>query len=346
MNKRLLIVGSDQVWALERIYTKYLRQAGLEVELFAAPDDFHDWYKKSLLHKVLFRAGLAGIYRSINQRLLEKVRVFNPGAIWIFKGMEIFPATLHTLKEQGYFLANYNPDHPFIIAGRGSGNDNVTNSVGCYDLHFCYHGILQQQIEKKYKIPTVFLPFGYEISASDYENALTKEEINKICFIGNPDSNRIEIIHKIANKGIPVDVFGHGWDSTKLAGNPLITIHEAIYGTRFWAKLRQYRVQLNIFRTHNLGSHNMRSFEIPGIGGIQLSPFSDEQAGFFEEGKQIFFYRDEAELVAKLSDLLSLSPQEAENIRNSSHQRSLASGYSYAHRATTVYQTFKKYLNW
>lgn len=345
MNK-LLIVGSNQPWAIERIYIKYLQQLGLNVELFTAADDFHNWYKQSLLHKLLFRAGVSGIYARINRQLLQKATSFHPDAIWVFKGMEVLPATLKTLKKQGSFLANYNPDHPFIIAGRGSGNANVTEGVGLYDLHFCYHGLLQQQLEKEYKKATAFLPFGYEISEADYAKAVAVPEINKVCFIGNPDSIRAETIYQVAQQGLPVDVYGHGWNSTRLSNQPGVTLHDAVYGTEFWIKLRQYRVQLNIFRTHNLGSHNMRSFEIPGIGGIQLSPFSEEQARFFTEDQEIFFYRNDAELPAKLRAILALSPAAAEAIRSRARQRSVDGGYSYADRALAVYNCFKEKLSW
>ena len=85
----------------------------------------------------------------------------------------------HILKQQKIFIANYNPDHPFILTGRGSGNSNVTKAFPYYDLHFCYSKLLLKQIEKEYKIPTAFLPFGFELSQADYEICQQKMEINK-----------------------------------------------------------------------------------------------------------------------------------------------------------------------
>ena len=44
---------------------------------------------------------------------------------------------------------------------------------------------------------------------------------------------------------------------------------------------------------------NLRSFEIPMSGGIQICRYSDEMASYFEDGKEIVFYRDTPELIEK-----------------------------------------------
>lgn len=44
---------------------------------------------------------------------------------------------------------------------------------------------------------------------------------------------------------------------------------------------------------------NLRSFEIPMSGGIALCKFNPELAEYFEDGKEIVFYRDNDELVEK-----------------------------------------------
>ena len=52
----------------------------------------------------------------------------------------------------------------------------------------------------------------------------------------------------------------------------------------FWKVLRKYRVQLNLMRPHNLDSHNMRSIEVPAVGGIGLFPDTPDHERFFEKG--------------------------------------------------------------
>lgn len=328
--------------AIERHYVRYLREWGADVTHLATADIVHGYVTKNIINRALFRIGLHGVYKKVNRMLLGKAAEYKPDFILVFKGMEIFPDTVKLLKKRSR-LANYNPDHPFIFSGKGSGNQNVTDAVGLFDLHFCYSRNLQQQIEEKFGVPTTFLPFGYEMTYDDLVLAKAAPEIRRVCFLGNPDVNRVQHLKQLATAGIPVDIYGHSWKMRDFNGLPNVIIHDAVYGREFWVKLRQYRVQLNVFRRHNIGSHNMRTFEIPAVGGIELSPYSEEQAFFFEEGHESFYYRNEEEMIRLAEQLLKCSPDEATTYRSAAECRSKKDDNSYRHRARTVFETFNSY---
>jgi spore maturation protein CgeB len=340
---KILLVGSDFEYGIEQYYIRHLRESGCEIIHYPAPDINNRDRSKNIFRKIFFKMGFYRGYKRINRELIGLSENHKPDVIWIFKGMEIFPGTLKQLRLKAK-LANYNPDHPFIIAGSGSGNKNVTQSVGLYHLHFCYNSELQREIERKYGIQTAFLPFGFELNTEQFVGSSSLPEINKVCFIGNPDKTRVGLVSILAGTGFMVDVYGHGWDRTEIKKLPNVHHFDAVYGKEFWDKLRQYRVQLNIFRKHNIGSHNMRSFEIPAVGGIQLTPYSKEQASFFSEEREIFFYRDEKEMVDQIRKLLSLPVSDISGIRSAARKRSIESHYSYRDRAQTVYENFKKIL--
>lgn len=341
---RLLIVGSNQKWAIERIYLKYLKELNPDTYLFAAQNLLHDYLISSVVNKVLFRFNLSNIYKRINEKLINYTEEIKPDVIWVFKGMEVFPETLKLFRQKKIKLVNYNPDHPFIISGRGSWNKNVFNSVGLYDLHFCYSRTLMKKINDEYKIRTEFLPFGFDLDDEVYEKASKLPEINRVCFIGNPDKIRADIIKYLINNGIQVDVYGHNWDRFfNIGKNSNLTINNAVYADEFWEIARKYRVQLNIFRPHNIGSHNMRTFEIPAIGGIQLAPVSPEHREFFEEGKEIFLYKDKTELMDKINLLLQMEDSSAIEIREYAREKSLKNNYSYKDRAEKVIKTLNNF---
>ena len=109
----------------------------------------------------------------------------------------------------------------------------------------------------------------------------------------------------------------------------------------FWKTLIKYRVQLNLMRPHNLDTHNMRSFEIPGVGGIQLAPDTPDHKIYFEPGKEIFLYTDIAGCVNQIMKLLALKANEAMEIRNCARMRSINSGYSYKDRAEQALEKIK-----
>ena len=326
-----MLVGSDLPDAIENFYVRYLKESGMDVYFFPAHTLFHNYYYAGLYHKLLFRSGLSGIYPAINRRLRAAVEEFKPEVIWIFKGMEIFPETLSFAREKGILLVNYNPDNPFIFSGRGSGNQNITRSIGLYDLLFTYNLEILQQLESKDKkigAVTALLPFGYDVDDESYQQAAGQEEVIRVCFLGNPDDQRASFIEGLAAQDIPMDVYGRDWD--KWLRNPHIRIFPPVYGVEMWKVLRRYRVQLNLMRIHNLDSHNMRTFEVPGIGGIMLAPDTREHRVFFEAGKEVFLYKDLEDCAAQARQLMQLPATEAEQIRRQARQRS--QGYSYKDR--------------
>ena len=339
---KILIVGNSKPWSIERYFVKYLKEGGAKVTILGSGDIVYDFHSRNLINKMLFHSKLVTRYPEVNRLLLKTAGSWRPDLIWVFKGMEIYPGTLDKLRKEGFRLANYNPDHPFIITSKGSGNKNVTESVGLYDLHFCYQQQLMSDITSKFNIPCVFLPFAYDPGDMEYMEPSEISEINKLCFQGNPDNYRIHILAMLADAGIPVDVFGHGWNKTTLAEKKGVSVYPIASRSAFWRMNQEYRVQLNLFREYNFGSHNMRTFEIPVVGGIQLTVHSVEQAGFFKDKEEIFFYSDETELVTRAIEILSMNPAKVSEIRTAARKRSLESGYSFRDRSALVLESFKR----
>jgi spore maturation protein CgeB len=340
---KVLIVGADKIFSIENFFVRHLTNLGLDVRQFTSQNLFNDYYQEGVSHKILFRLGLSSIYRRINDQFKNEVDAFGPDVIWVFKGMELFPESLRWAKKKKIFLANYNPDNPFVFSGRGSGNANITKSIGLYDLHFTYNLEIKNRLEKDYSLRTVFLPFGFDVNESVYEACAREREICAACFLGNPDSARAEFISNVVETGVDVHVYGNDWE--KYLNQSRVTIHPHIVGDDVWKVFRKYRIQLNLMRMHNLQSHNMRTFEVPGIGGIMIAPDTAEHRMFFDEGKEIFLFRNVNECSAKIKSVLSLSPDEANVVRHAARAKSLRSGYRYQDRALEVMKELQKLTN-
>jgi spore maturation protein CgeB len=87
----------------------------------------------------------------------------------------------------------------------------------------------------------------------------------------------------------------------------------------------------------------MRTFEIPAAGGIQLAPYSREQELFFEAGKEIFFFRNDEEMIQQAKDIIGMSKSGALEIREAARRRSVGSDYTFRNRAQTVFKTFENF---
>jgi hypothetical protein len=253
-----------------------------------------------------------------------------PDVVWVFKGVELLPDTISTIRALGTLVVNFNPDHPFIRPSWTHGGRNVADAVARYDLYFSYHRELVEQL----KPIGAWLPFGFHLPEPEYDVISRADEIGRACFVGTLDSHRAELLRSLASDGIPIDVFGpRNRHARRLAGTSRLTLHDTVFGLTFWRTLRSYRVQLNFLREHNYGSHNQRTFEVPAAGGILLTPDTLEQREFFADGKEVFFYESADDMRARLDTLLTLRPSCAKDLRHAARERSVTDDYTYTRRA-------------
>lgn len=341
--RRVLLVGSDNVWSIERVFSRHMNELGVETKIFACQNLFYDYYFASIWNKLKFRLGVSEIFKRINEELEKAVQEFDPEVIWVFKGMEVLPETVSRLVKNGRAVVNYNPDNPFIFSGRGSGNKNVTQSIGLFPSHFTYNLEIRKRLDAEFNVRTFLLPFGFDFHDDVLAECQKQQEVRRVCFLGNPDKGRANLILQIASQGIDVDVYGNYWQ--KFVQHDRISIFDPVYGLEFWKVLYKYRVQLNLMRPHNEDSHNMRSFEIPGIGGIQLAPDTTEHRLFFTPGKEIFLFRNVEECCMHIKALIGLSENEAHVIRQNARKRSQESGYSYRDRSVQVLSYFNEIIH-
>jgi hypothetical protein len=338
---KILVIGANRVYAIENFYVRYMRESGLEVEHFPAQEYFYNYYYKNIVNKILYRVGISATLNLINKQLLKKVNSFLPDIVWIFKGMEIFPETIQKIKKMGCITVNYNPDNPFIFSGKGSGNKFITESIGLYDLHFTYNLEIKRELEVNYNARTFLLPFAFDLDNDLYELCQQQEEVLKLCFLGNPDKGRAFFLQNIASKGVKIDVYGNNWSEYIQDQN--IQLFEPVYGNDLWKTLRAYRVQLNLMRVHNENSHNMRTFEVPGVAGILLAKDTVEHRMFFKKDKEIFLFDDAFSCVAQVNRLLALNNEDAEYIRASARKKCEEKGYSYKDRTNEVIKIFREF---
>ncbi len=335
---KVLIIGSEKIWALEKVYMRYIEKS-FSTHLYDAHGKFYDFYS-TFFNKIKYRLGVSGVLSEINDQIIQLNEKEKYDVVWVWKGMEIFPDTLRKLKKSGVVLVNYNPDNPFVFSGRGSGNINVTKSISLYDLHFSYDTTVKRKIEADYSIPCLMLPFGYDISDELYQQCVEENEIVKACFLGTPDYQRAEFINSLVTKGVEIDLYGNGWK--KFINVKGATVYDAVYGDDFWKVLRKYRVQLNIMRLHNPTSHNMRSFEVPAIGGIMLAPNTIDHRTYFNPGEEVFLYSDMNECISNIHKLLNSSSDQIVNLRAKARSKSVKAGYSYKNRASFVMNELTK----
>jgi spore maturation protein CgeB len=335
--KKIILVGSDHQAALEHIFKGELTSLGFSVQLFPAQTIFLNFYGASNLNKVIYRLGLSTIIQKIQEKLKAFIEANIPSIVIVFKGMEITPNTLLWINSRGIKLYNYNPDHPFVFSGRGSGNMNVRKSIKLFDYYFSYADDAVNDLIKR-GVKSRKIPFGFDTKGFEFKELTKETEVIKVCFLGNADKFRAQFICELATLGLRIDVFGENWGEYKM--NRGVEIYAAKYGTDFWLTLQKYAVQLNLLRPHNYSTHNMRSFDIPGAGGIMLAPYTDDHARFFKDGKEVFLFQDVQDACRICQHILSLTFEERKNIRSLARNKAI-NEHTYTHRVVELIGCFE-----
>jgi spore maturation protein CgeB len=326
--KKIALIGSSHIASIELIYMKLLKKNGFSVSLFPAQSIFFDYYFHSFINKIIYRLGFSKISKTIRFKLETFILEFKPNIVIVFKGMEINPNTLIWIKSKKISIYNYNPDHPFIFSGRGSGNRNVRNSISLFDCYFSYAYDVVRHLNI-IGIKSKIIPFAFDNEGFTYSEISQSDEILKICFLGNADKFRVNFINHLAEMGLQIDVYGENWKRFKL--NRCISINPAKYGQEFWNTLQKYAVQLNLLKSHNIDTHNMRSFDIPGSGGIMLAPLTSDHVNLFQESNAIYLFDSIGDAFQKANQILSLSFEERMLIRKNARNFSLEY-HTYSHR--------------
>jgi hypothetical protein len=302
-----------------------------------------NYYKWNLPFKIRVKLGDLSVFNHLNNALIEYCNKTKPDIVWVFKGFELFPETIDKLSKMGCFLANYNPDHPFIRTSIMHGGKNIPDSIPLYNLHFAYSQNLVENIISEFNQKCVWLPFGFEVDVNQYQQINSIKERLKLCFIGTPDRERSKWLVQLAKRGFEIDIFSLTYPyENQLRKEKGISLNPVVTGITFWENVRKYRVQLNFLREHNKGSHNQRTFEVPGVGGILLTEFSAEQSHFFEDNREIFMFKDFEDLVTKAQGILNMSNIDIIDVRNKCRDKSILNGYNYESRTKTVIKEFIK----
>jgi spore maturation protein CgeB len=108
----------------------------------------------------------------------------------------------------------------------------------------------------------------------------------------------------------------------------------AVRGPEYAQAVRASKVNLNIIDPTNYPAANMRFFEIPAAGGLQLSSSCPEMESEFQHGEHVFYYKGPSEAQAIIRRLLS-DDMLRNKVAEAGHQKVLAR-HTYTQRAQQI----------
>ena len=339
----ILILGSFIRGALANQYVRGLKENKWDIYCFEIQEELNKIRQHSVLNKVIHRLHPAYYLRNLNRDVISEVKKIKPKVTLVFKGMELFPGTLEEIKRHTSLLCNYNPDHPFKFYSRGTGNSFVLDGIKYYDLYFSYAKSVCTGLTNGFGVKSHCVPFGFDETLSP--STFKKEDIkDKFIFVGAWDKERESIFMKLTN--YPVQIYGpKTWMSKNKKISKNLYSGYAVYDKEYYDATFSAKGVFNFLRPQNIveQSHNMRTFEIPGCGGLMITNRTKEQSYFFEENKEAVYFDSMEELKDKLK-FYQDNDALATTIKKNALSRSLSSGYSYLNRSRELSVAIRKNL--
>lgn len=185
-----------------------------------------------------------------------------------------------------------------------------------------------------------------------------------VTFVGQPHSDRREIVEKIRSAGVEVDCFGTGWPNGHVSQNKMIGIFSSsrinlnltkasgIIGAKPLAKIFLNKRADGSYRLHNplYWIDNFRSlwnkrreqikgrnFEVPGCGGFLLTAGADNLEDYYEDGREIVIFRDTADMIDKIKYYLA-HDEERKKIAHAGYERTVRE-HTYEKRFNKIFET-------
>jgi spore maturation protein CgeB len=293
------------------------------------PERRLSWLRRS---RVLNRATWSLQHHAVSaalSRYLERAERWD--AVLVFKGYFLTRARLVRGRARtGVPWLNYNPDDPFD-PGRATSSRHIRESLGAYDVYLIWSRELAGELERRGARRAVYLPFAYDRSrhfpAPERDPALA----GTLTFVGSYDERRAQLLSALA--GLPLAIYGNAWEHLPRSSPLRACVRsQAIFGSELRRVVSSSLASVNILRPQNEGAHNMRTFEVPAMGGVMLTTRSPEQQTFFPEGEASLMYGDAREL-REVSERLVRGAYDTAAIRRAALERSHGKDYEARARA-------------
>ncbi len=191
--------------------------------------------------------------------------------------------------------------------------------VFCYGVYYDNKTLIKDRILQWGAKKAHFMPFGvkdYKMTEKLEPREFVQQRSNDIVYVGNYYENKIDRLLELKKVyGKRFQVYGRSW------GNFSVALKRAIKtGTYIKPKAVSVAHQLEIYQSTKIGINfhmsygpsNVRLFELPANGVLQITDNPKGTGKLYELGKEVVCYEDIAEVPRIIDYYLSHEDQRAE----------------------------------
>ena len=270
---KILLVGKRQKYNAEFFYERAFRQLGHDVNLVDSYSDVRHPFFSRYLHTrtSVFDFTLGGYW--INIHLPKIVESYDPDAVIIFKGEFVSAHTVEKISHNHSTYLLYPDTFKFKPLLRRFISSYRKIFTSANNKEFYYRLGARNVIT----VPWAFDP--------DFHRPLDIDRRYDVSFIGTAYPERRRIIRNLH----AVEVFGDFWYGFGRHSHP------PVFGEEFVKTINQSKINLNLQAKVSVlaDSPTMRTFEVAGCGGFQISDYMPSLKRYFPS---IVSFRDSREL--------------------------------------------------
>lgn len=291
------------------------------------PGDRAWWVRtRRLLQRKLLNSRLLP---QVNRDLIAVLQQQAPDILWIDKGLHLSAATLQAARRLRPHMrvAGYSPDD---MLNPDNQSREFLATLPLYDVFFSTKSYHVQELCERGCPRTVFVDNAYDPELH-HPLDLTPDERRHyggpVGFIGGAERERAQSIARLADAGIPVRVWGDGWESMRpRVGGRFEIAGPGQHGLAYIKVLCAFDINLCFLRKVNRDLQTTRSMEIPACGAFMLAERTAEHRGLFEENVEAAFFGDDRELIEKVRYYLAHA-DERTRIAAAGRARCVRDGY-------------------
>jgi hypothetical protein len=243
--------------------------------------------------------------------------------VLVIKGVFLNPCSIDYIRLRfGSPVVCWNPDSPFDYAVSNCGA-GIPQAIASYDAYITWADDVAERLSAV-AARVLVIPFAWDPEIMPRTAGYGVAE-DRIIFIGTATRERRAWLQSLAH--LRPMVFGNGWP--KIEG---VDVRPPVFGIGFCEIVGEAKWNLNLLRPQNARSHNMRTFELVGAGGVQVAPQTDDHRRFLGGDSRTVLFQSEDELESILrSDPYARPPR----------LPTLLAGHTYRDRAEQILRELK-----
>lgn len=311
-NHKVLVIGTTDEGSLPESYARAFERLGMEVVRY----DFVRAILRATRfsgNRILRRALRPVAWNAVNREAAEIAQQVRPALIFGIKCSFFHPETVRQIRKAvGVPFVNHYPDHPYIGVRwdpreASALRRDLIEVFRQYTAVFMWERSLVERLRSD-GVDAKYLPFAVDpelFHPRQVDEGLHCDACNAthdVAFVAT--YTRFRCAEVAAVRRHTVAIWGNNWPRKWRALAGQHRVHAAVWGSAVADIYARAAVSLNVLNAENLGGPNMRTFEIPGSGGVMLARYSAVQDEFFPENEAAVYYRSPAEIDDKIDCLL------------------------------------------